>query len=298
MRKSSNQRAFFHAPFVPVGVNAKKGMVIFMITVGERIAELRKRKSMTQEELAAIIGVSAQSVSKWENNTNMPDIMLLPVIADTFGVTVDTLYGRNRASYNGISSDTVLNDVCHSVCQTILSACGDADNFKEPFSERLNNYIEALRKDGRMRSAVIRPHGVVYFRDGIGGLALKRPEKGWRSLLSDDGAEDILKLLADGDFRLALQNVIKNNMKSFTLPSLCSMCRISDSDKLEGNLKKSNLFSFKKIIVDGKDVTIYEPFETQKLFLLFAVLTYAREYADYEEIYMNYFGDSNFCRED
>lgn len=56
-------------------------------TIGEKIAEKRKAKGMTQEELAATIGVSTQSVSKWENNTNMPDIMLLPVIAEIFGVT-------------------------------------------------------------------------------------------------------------------------------------------------------------------------------------------------------------------
>ena len=44
---------------------------------------------MTQEELADIIGVSSQSISKWENNVTMPDILLLPVIASFFEITLD-----------------------------------------------------------------------------------------------------------------------------------------------------------------------------------------------------------------
>ena len=63
-------------------------------SIGERIAVFRKTKGFTQEELASAIGVSAQSVSKWETGTTMPDILLLPVLADLFDVTVDALFGK------------------------------------------------------------------------------------------------------------------------------------------------------------------------------------------------------------
>lgn len=53
-----------------------------MKSVGERIAELRKEKNMTQEALAAALNVSSQAISKWENNATMPDISLLPRIAE------------------------------------------------------------------------------------------------------------------------------------------------------------------------------------------------------------------------
>lgn len=76
------------------------------------------------------------------------------------------------------------------------------------------------------------------------------------------------------------------------------MCKISDSAALEENLKKSELFSLKQINIDGKSVTVYEPFCTQKLFLLFAVMIYAKEYAYYKDSYLTYFGDSNFCSGD
>ena len=60
-------------------------------TIGSRIAALRKTKSMKQEELAELLGVSGQAVSKWENDQTCPDISLLPQLAKILGVTVDEL---------------------------------------------------------------------------------------------------------------------------------------------------------------------------------------------------------------
>lgn len=67
-------------------------------TIGRRIARLRLQHAMTQERLANIVNVSAQAVSKWENDLSYPDIMLLPVLAETFGVTVDELLGIQKAA--------------------------------------------------------------------------------------------------------------------------------------------------------------------------------------------------------
>ena len=69
----------------------------FNESLGHRIARLRLMKGMTQERLANIAHVSAQAVSKWENDQSYPDILLLPVLADTFGVTIDELLGRVAA---------------------------------------------------------------------------------------------------------------------------------------------------------------------------------------------------------
>lgn len=64
--------------------------------IGERIANLRREKGYTQEELAEKLSVSPQAVSKWENNISCPDITLLPEIARLFDVTVDELLGCER----------------------------------------------------------------------------------------------------------------------------------------------------------------------------------------------------------
>ena len=62
------------------------------IDMGARIKSLRLARSMTQEQLAQRLGVSAQAVSKWESGTNMPDIQMLPDLSVIFGVSIDELF--------------------------------------------------------------------------------------------------------------------------------------------------------------------------------------------------------------
>ena len=67
-------------------------------TIGKRIAALRREKGLKQEELAEKLGVSAQAVSKWENDQTCPDISLLPLLAKTLGVSVDELLSGKEDS--------------------------------------------------------------------------------------------------------------------------------------------------------------------------------------------------------
>lgn len=67
-------------------------------TIGKRIAEHRKRLGMTQDALAEQLGVTAQAVSKWENDLSCPDITTLPKLADIFHISVDELLGRGGAT--------------------------------------------------------------------------------------------------------------------------------------------------------------------------------------------------------
>lgn len=60
-------------------------------TIGEKIYELRKRKGMTQDELAEKMGVSSQAVSKWEKDLSIPDIAILIELSDFFHITLDEL---------------------------------------------------------------------------------------------------------------------------------------------------------------------------------------------------------------
>ena len=64
------------------------------LSLGNRIAYYRKLNAMTQEELSYKLNVSPQAVSKWEQQLSSPDIMLLPVIAEVFYISVDELFGR------------------------------------------------------------------------------------------------------------------------------------------------------------------------------------------------------------
>lgn len=65
-------------------------------TMGKRITENRKRLGMTQDKLAELLGVTAQAVSKWENDQSCPDIAMLPRLAEIFGISTDELLGMPR----------------------------------------------------------------------------------------------------------------------------------------------------------------------------------------------------------
>ena len=60
-------------------------------TLGKRIAALRKLKDLRQDDIAQLLDVSSQAVSKWENDQTCPDIGLLPKLAQILGVTTDEL---------------------------------------------------------------------------------------------------------------------------------------------------------------------------------------------------------------
>ncbi len=88
---------------------------MYGLNLAENIIRLRHERKITQEELAAFVGVTKASVSKWENNQSIPDLMILLQLAAFFDVTVDELLGYEpqlskdqiRHYYAGLSEDFV-----------------------------------------------------------------------------------------------------------------------------------------------------------------------------------------------
>lgn len=68
------------------------------LNIGDTIKKYRKEREITQEEFSEILGVSCQSVSRWENNSCYPDIELIPTIAAFFGISTDKLMGVDEAA--------------------------------------------------------------------------------------------------------------------------------------------------------------------------------------------------------
>lgn len=68
-----------------------------MMQIGENIRKLRREKGLTQETLAEFLGVSFQSISKWERNESYPDITMIPAIASFFGISSDRLLGIDNS---------------------------------------------------------------------------------------------------------------------------------------------------------------------------------------------------------
>ncbi|MCD7755860.1 MAG: helix-turn-helix domain-containing protein [Firmicutes bacterium] len=85
-------------------------------TLGKRIARHRRALGMTQDQLAEKLGVTAQAVSKWENDQSCPDIATLPRLAEIFGTSVDALLGRapdTAAKQGEVAEDSEKGDDHH-----------------------------------------------------------------------------------------------------------------------------------------------------------------------------------------
>lgn len=70
--------------------------------ISKNIAALRKKKGITQEQLATAVNVSPQAVSKWETGVSMPDVQTMPLIAEYFEVSIDYLYRGKEMTYSDI----------------------------------------------------------------------------------------------------------------------------------------------------------------------------------------------------
>jgi len=103
-------------------------------TIGNRIAKYRKGKTMTQEELAGVLGVSSQAVSKWENDISCPDISLLPQLCRVLGITADELLSgkKNEVKVLPPEQRKSLEELTLRIC--VNSSDGDVIRVNVPMS--------------------------------------------------------------------------------------------------------------------------------------------------------------------
>ena len=84
-------------------------------TMGQIIRRLRKERNLTQEELAEQLNITYQAVSRWENDTGMPDISQIVPLASVFGVTTDVLF--NIAGTNATDEAYRIVKEAHAMIQ-------------------------------------------------------------------------------------------------------------------------------------------------------------------------------------
>ena len=82
----------------PEASNPRKDEIA-MTVFSKNLKRFRVVKNMTQEQAAEALGVSTQTVSRWECNTTLPDVTILPRIAELYGVTIDDLYKETSMPY-------------------------------------------------------------------------------------------------------------------------------------------------------------------------------------------------------
>lgn len=94
---------------------------------GKKIKELRLKKTVTQEQLAAHLNISPQAVSKWENNLTLPDIQLLPELSVYFGITIDELFEMTNEKHlqrieNMVNTKRILDKTDFEYAQNFLQS--------------------------------------------------------------------------------------------------------------------------------------------------------------------------------
>lgn len=271
-----------------------------MNTIGKKIASLRKERNITQEELASAIGVSAQSVSKWENAVTMPDIMLLPVIADTFDVSIDELYGIGRASRaeetysHEDASEKIYDDLLISLQRAWIHGAKDPD-----LSKKITSKAAAVKKNLEEKDNntiyVTDNKGVIYANSKLG--IVYRPSRDESlPLLRSEKAVDMLKLIADDSVRKILHYLITDAPTVFTVASVIQKCKLTEEQaKSAVNALLDYRFFQGTVVSTGiEELTIYEIPCSARMILICMILSLAEHIADYNDVYYGYRGASKW----
>lgn len=113
----------------------------------KNLKRLRIAKNMTQEQAAEALGVSTQTVSRWECNTTLPDVTVLPKIAALYCVTIDDLYKETSVAYDNYASR--------------LCSVFEASHKPEDFMQAEMEYRKLL-KSGEYTTEDLRSYGILH----------------------------------------------------------------------------------------------------------------------------------------
>lgn len=203
-------------------------------TLHQSIAALRKDRGMTQEELAALLGVSGQAVSKWESGVCCPDIGLLPALADIFGVTLDKLMGREApvsfpsppedfvAMFQGVG-DMPREEACDAILRTAFTVHAGlfAAEMKMPY--RAETVARAVAGEWGMSSISVPAITTRMYRDAVFFSANRDHGSTWMRPEEVEALRQLLADLAEGDnlaVLLALHRLTMLSDKTVTVEEI------------------------------------------------------------------------------
>lgn len=269
--------------------------------IGTVIAKLRKEKGVTQDELAKAVSVSAQAVSKWENG-GVPDTDLLPGIADFFGVSIDTLFGRSITDYsdieNALARKLILTkpderfESAFELCWVIERALFGSP----PENESVKDYREELGATEQRYSSVLSDNG--YTRMGIANRLqyfLIVPETKDKEIALFNGIDyvSLFRDLSDKTLFDALVLLDKRDSKKSFTPNLLVKNLGLDFDKsleIIRTLQKYGLIRMTQIETDDVTQEVYS-FKPTPSFI--SMLIFAREMIDKPNNFVYFSGGRN-----
>lgn len=259
--------------------------------IGARIMSLRKNKNITQEALGNMLGISPQAVSKWETGTTLPDILLLPLIAEALDTDINALFGIDNAN---IGSNTRRNinltkqNVHEEMYNEFFELLQNLYIYKNDSAKETIEYIKTHRNAQTLVLSNIEGNGV-YANADI-ALAFNKDKNDIHKLLENDSAWAVLKCFADGETKNVFKFIIENEGKSFTSALIAQKCNIdikSVETALE-NLLRISLVRRTDINADDKIIYAYRAWGTHKKILVYSMLSIAARLGEYSECYMGF----------
>ena len=247
------------------------------MSLGENIKKYRLEKKLTQEQLANILHVSSQAVSKWECNENFPDGTLLVPLANTLEVSLDRLFENKKVTLDDVSKSLatlIQTDNGENEYELVENICWHMQNYL--FYNTEENIREILPKND---SYNLRENGgftCFSKRDSSTFFAVfPEPKCGWDETIQDgEKARKIFECFADKDTMNAVMFIYKNEFGYiFEKEFLCEKCGISEEeiDKVIRNLRFLNIIFENKTRIDNKEHILYEARPTHRVISLFLV---------------------------
>ncbi len=221
--------------------------------INQNIAHYRKRLGYTQEQLATQLGVTAQSVSKWENELSSPDISLLPDLAKALGVDVNALFAQDPAPLQKVGISDV-SELCYDALLSIFAKAqhgfyyGDKKILSE---EKLKLWVDSLKKDfgfplPKCAYAIDEgepDHSALFVSDAISFIDRSYGGKDSTLLFDLDKAGELLSVLGDKNARKILKALYEKLITegedgtSFSPKALAEVTSLTENDISDAAVK-------------------------------------------------------------
>ena len=254
------------------------------MSLSTNIKRLRQEKNLTQEQLAAKLGVSAQAVSKWETSETYPDGTLLVPLAQELDVSLDVLFDNNSVSMADISSRimsliyntkakerfNVARDICWQIERGLFNCCMEIEKGYDP------NDI----KNTKSASYILENEGFTMVSNGKEPFfaVFPQPEEGFGHFLEDkEELRKIFEALSHKDTVNALIYLYQEDRDYvFESSVLAKECEIGNDqiDAVLEDLRMLKVVWGQEVTINGKKRMLYY---SRQSHILVAIFLIARE---------------------
>lgn len=254
------------------------------MSLSANIKRLRQEKNLTQEQLAAKLGVSAQAVSKWETSETYPDGTLLVPLAQELDVSLDVLFDNNSVSMADISSRiisliyntkvkerfNVARDICWQIERGLFNCCMEIEKGYDP------NDI----KNTKSASYILENEGFTMVSNGKEPFfaVFPQPEEGFGHFLEvKEELRKIFEALSHKDTVNALIYLYQEGRDYvFESSVLAKECEIGNDqiDAVLEDLRMLKVVWGQEVTINGKKRMLYY---SRQSHILVAIFLIARE---------------------